>query len=58
MNIYIIMKNKDYTIMIRLTEEDDFIAKQLRKSFDINISSLVRNAIRKKFKDVGGIIEK
>lgn len=45
---------KSYPIMIRLTKEENIMAKELRTKFDINISSFVRNAIRKEWKNRGG----
>jgi len=43
-------KDKKYVkgkiINIRLTEDEEKMAKKLRNEFNINISSLIRNAIR------------
>jgi len=38
---------KGLPLTIRLTEEEDKMAKELRNDFNVNISSLIRNAIRK-----------
>ena len=45
---------KSYPIMIRLTKEESIMAKELRTKFDINISSFVRNAIRKEWENRSG----
>lgn len=37
---------KGCIINIRLTEEEEAMAKELREKFNINISSLIRNIIR------------
>lgn len=37
------MKNKDKVIIIRVTEEEDKIVKELRQKYSVNISNLVRN---------------
>lgn len=39
------MKNKDKVIIIRVTECEDRIVKELRKKYSINISNLVRELI-------------
>ena len=45
---------KSYPIMIRLTKEESIMAKELRTKFDINISSFVRNEIRKEWENRSG----
>jgi len=40
---------KGRVINIRLTEEEIQMAKELRKRFNINISSLIRNTIREEY---------
>jgi len=40
---------KDYPIMVRLTKAENDMAKSLRRNFNINISSLVRNTIREMY---------
>ena len=42
---------KDSPIMVRLTEEENRMAKELRNKFNVNISSLVRNTIRKEYEE-------
>lgn len=42
---------KDYPIMVRLTYEEDQMAKELRQKFNVNISSLVRNTIKKEYEE-------
>ena len=37
---------KGKIINIRLTENEEKMAQELRKKFNVNISSLIRNAIR------------
>lgn len=44
-------KVKDYPIMVRLTGEENRMAGELRNKFNINISSLVRNTIRKEYEE-------
>lgn len=40
---------KGLPLTIRLTEEEDKMAKELRIKFNVNISSLIRNTIRKEY---------
>jgi hypothetical protein len=40
---------KGKIINIRLTEEEEIMAKELRTKFNVNISSLIRNAIRMEY---------
>jgi len=40
---------KGLPITIRLTEEEDKMAKELRNKFNVNISSLIRNTIRSEY---------
>ena len=42
-------KVKSYPIMVRLTQEENRMAKELRAKRNINISSLVRNTIRAEY---------
>jgi len=42
-------KVKSYPIMVRLTQEENRMAKELRAKRNINISSLVRNTIRMEY---------
>lgn len=42
---------KDYPIMVRLTKSENVMAKELREKFNVNISSLVRNTIRKEYEE-------
>lgn len=42
-------KVKGSSIMVRLTEEENRMAKELRNKFNMNISGLVRNTIRKEY---------
>ena len=42
-------KVKNYPIMVRLTKEENRMAKELRQKRNINISSLVRNTIREEY---------
>ena len=47
---------KDRTICIKVTEEDEKDIKELREKYSINISSFVREALKrehKKFKEKG-----
>lgn len=41
------MKNKDKIIIIRVTSEEEKIAKELRKKYSVNISNLVREFLKK-----------
>lgn len=36
-------------VTIRFTEEENRMAKELRTKFNVNISSLIRNTIRKEY---------
>ena len=40
---------KGCILNVRLTEEENIMAKKLRNEFNINISSLIRNAIRMEY---------
>lgn len=40
---------KGRIINVRLTEEEDVMAQELREKFNINISSLIRNTIRTEY---------
>lgn len=40
------MENKDKVIIIRVTEEENAIVKELRKKYSVNISNLVREFLR------------
>lgn len=40
------MKNKDKVIIIRVTEEENKIVKELRQIHSVNISNLVRGFLR------------
>jgi len=40
---------KGLPLTIRLTEEEDKMAKELRSQFNVNISSLIRNTIRMEY---------
>jgi len=40
---------KGRILNIRLTEEEDKMAKELRIKFNVNISSLIRNTIRTEY---------
>jgi len=44
-------KVKNYPIMVRLTHDENRMAKELRTKFNVNISSLVRNAVRKEYEE-------
>jgi len=39
------MKNKDKIVIIRLTEKEDKIVRELRKIYSVNISNLVRTLL-------------
>lgn len=43
---------KGRIINIRLTEEEEVMAKELRENFNINISSLMRNTIRTEYEKI------
>ena len=47
-------KDKKYgrIINIRLTEKESKVAKELREKFNINISSLIRNAIKAEYEKI------
>jgi len=47
------MKNKDKIIIIRMTAEEDNIVKELRKKYSVNISNLVREFLKKYYKELG-----
>lgn len=40
------MKDKDKVIIVRITEEEDKIVKELRKKYSVNISNLIREFLR------------
>lgn len=40
------MKKRDKVIIIRVTEEEENIVKELRKKHSVNISNLVREFLR------------
>ena len=42
---------KSYPIMVRLTEQENRMVKDLRIKFNINISSFVRNAIQREYEE-------
>jgi len=44
---------KSYPIMVRLTQEENRMAQELRTKHNINISSLVRNTIREEYEKSG-----
>lgn len=52
MNTKPIDKVKSYPIMVRLTREENRMAKELRSKHNVNISSFVRNAIAKLYEKV------
>jgi len=43
---------KERIINIRLTDQEEQMAKELRERFNINISGLIRNAIRKEHEKI------
>lgn len=43
---------KGLPLTIRLTAEEDRMAKTLRENFNINISSLIRNTIRTEYEKI------
>ena len=43
---------KGFPLTIRLTEEEDIMAKELRNKFNVNISSLIRNTIRVEYEKI------
>jgi len=43
---------KGLPLTIRLTSEEDKMAKELRKKFNVNISSLIRNTIRMEYEKI------
>lgn len=44
---------KGCPITIRLTEEESEMAKELRNRFNVNISSLIRNTIKREYEEKG-----
>jgi hypothetical protein len=42
---------RGFPITIRLTEEEQKMAKELRIKFNVNISSLIRNTIREEYEE-------
>ena len=40
---------KGCPLTIRLTKQEDIMAKELRNKFNVNISSLIRNTIRMEY---------
>ena len=44
-------KVKNYPIMVRLTLEENKMAKELRLKYNVNISSFVRNKIREEYEE-------
>jgi len=45
-------KVKGCTIVLRLTETEKQMAKELREKYNINLSSLIRNTIRVEYEKV------
>lgn len=43
---------KGRIINIRLTDDEEKMAKELRTRYNINISSLIRNAIREQYEKI------
>jgi hypothetical protein len=42
---------RGFPVTIRFTQEEVKMAKELREKFNVNISSLVRNTIRKEYEE-------
>ena len=49
-----IKENKGYTVVLRLTAKEKEMARKLRDDFNVNISGLMRSAIRDYYEKMGG----
>ena len=43
---------KDKRFNLKITERDDEMVTELRENYDINMSSILRECIRKTYKDI------